>query len=114
MAQGIVAQVGGSTLWRWLSREAICPWRYGSWIFPRDPSSPPRPVWVPMRFKEDPAVLHSRQQNRLVNDFAGLTDFYLLEQRASVLRMHPNAPAALKVIDREQRIRAVDSVRWKA
>ena len=57
---------------------------------------------------------HSRQQNRFVDDFAGLTDFYLSEQCAGVLRMHPNAPAALKVIDREQRIRAVDSVRWKA
>jgi hypothetical protein len=38
VAEGIVAQVSGSTLWRWLSREALCPWRYRSWIFPRDPN----------------------------------------------------------------------------
>ena len=38
VAEGIVAQVSGSTLWRWFSREALCPWRYRSWIFPRDPN----------------------------------------------------------------------------
>jgi hypothetical protein len=35
--QGIVASVSGATLWRWLSQDAIRPWRYRSWIFPRDP-----------------------------------------------------------------------------
>ena len=34
--RGIVAQVSGATLWRWLSEDAIKPWRYRSWIFPRD------------------------------------------------------------------------------
>lgn len=37
MNRGIVAQVSGMTLWRWLSQDAIKPWRYRSWIFPRDP-----------------------------------------------------------------------------
>jgi hypothetical protein len=36
MAQGIVAEVSGTTLWRWLSADALRPWRYRSWIFPRD------------------------------------------------------------------------------
>lgn len=36
--RGIVAQVSGATLWRWLSEDAIKPWRYRSWIFPRDPN----------------------------------------------------------------------------
>jgi hypothetical protein len=35
--QGWVAQISGATIWRWLSRDALCPWRYRSWIFPRDP-----------------------------------------------------------------------------
>lgn len=35
--QGIVASISGATLWRWLSQDAIRPWRYRSWIFPRDP-----------------------------------------------------------------------------
>src|SRR3981081_3553646 len=37
MAQGIVGQVSGTTLWRWLSADALRPWRHRSWIFPRDP-----------------------------------------------------------------------------
>lgn len=35
--QGLVASIGNSTLWRWLSQDAIRPWRFRSWIFPRDP-----------------------------------------------------------------------------
>jgi len=37
MAQGILAQVSGTTLWRWLSADALRPWQHRSWIFPRDP-----------------------------------------------------------------------------
>ncbi len=35
--RGLVATVGGTTLWRWLHRDAIRPWRHRSWLFPRDP-----------------------------------------------------------------------------
>lgn len=28
MAQGIVAQVSGTTLWRWLSADALRPWQH--------------------------------------------------------------------------------------
>jgi hypothetical protein len=35
--RGIVASISGSTVWRWLSEDAIRPWCYRSWIFPRDP-----------------------------------------------------------------------------
>ena len=35
--RGIVANIGNTTLWRWLSEDAIKPWRNRSWIFPRDP-----------------------------------------------------------------------------
>ena len=34
---GIVASISGTTIWRWLSSEAIKPWQHRSWIFPRDP-----------------------------------------------------------------------------
>lgn len=37
MAQGLVAEISGTTLWRWLSADALRPWRHRSWIFPRDP-----------------------------------------------------------------------------
>jgi hypothetical protein len=35
--QGIVASISGTTIWRWLSTDAIKPWQHRSWIFPRDP-----------------------------------------------------------------------------
>jgi len=35
--QGIVASISGKTVWRWLSKDAIRPWCYRSWIWPRDP-----------------------------------------------------------------------------
>ena len=37
ISSGIVAQISGTTLWRWLNADAIRPWQYRSWIFPRDP-----------------------------------------------------------------------------
>src|SRR5579863_7232303 len=37
-ARGIVADISGTTIWRWLSEDAIRPWRHRSWIFPRDPN----------------------------------------------------------------------------
>ena len=36
LGRGIVAQISGVTLWRWLSADALQPWRHRSWIFPRD------------------------------------------------------------------------------
>jgi transposase len=37
VAQGIAAAISASTVWRWLAREAIKPWQFRSWLFPRDP-----------------------------------------------------------------------------
>lgn len=37
VSRGIVAQISGSTVWRWLHEDAIKPWQFRSWIFPRDP-----------------------------------------------------------------------------
>jgi hypothetical protein len=36
--RGVVASIGQTTLWRWLSEDAIRPWHHRSWIFPRDPA----------------------------------------------------------------------------
>jgi hypothetical protein len=38
VAQGLAAHISGTTLWRWLSQDALRPWRHRSWIFPRDPA----------------------------------------------------------------------------
>lgn len=37
VGRGLVASIGRTTLWRWLSEDAIRPWYHRSWIFPRDP-----------------------------------------------------------------------------
>ena len=37
VTRGIVEQISGVTVWRWLSQDAIKPWQHRSWIFPRDP-----------------------------------------------------------------------------
>ena len=38
LAAGIVAEISGMTIWRWLREDAIRPWNHRSWIFPRDPA----------------------------------------------------------------------------
>ena len=38
LGRGLVASISDATLWRWLSQDAIRPWSYRSWIFPRDPA----------------------------------------------------------------------------
>ena len=35
--RGVVASIGQTTIWRWLSEDAIRPWSHRSWVFPRDP-----------------------------------------------------------------------------
>ena len=37
LAAGIVADISGVTIWRWLHEDALRPWSRRSWIFPRDP-----------------------------------------------------------------------------
>ena len=35
LAHGIVAQISGATIWRWLHQDALRPWTRKSWVFPR-------------------------------------------------------------------------------
>jgi len=37
VARDIVEAISVTTVWRWLSEDALRPWTYRSWIFPRDP-----------------------------------------------------------------------------
>ena len=43
---GIVASISGTTIWRWLSSDAIKPWQHRSWIFSRDPDFGPKAARV--------------------------------------------------------------------
>ena len=36
--RGIVCSISGTTVWRYLAEDAIRPWAWRSWIFPRDPN----------------------------------------------------------------------------
>lgn len=38
LRRGLVASISETTIWRWLSEDAIKPWTHRSWIFPRDPA----------------------------------------------------------------------------
>ncbi|MBY0307246.1 MAG: hypothetical protein K2Q09_00745 [Phycisphaerales bacterium] len=38
-----VTEASATTIWRWLSEDAIKPWQVRSWLFVRDPASPQRP-----------------------------------------------------------------------
>jgi hypothetical protein len=40
VAQNIAEQVSAATVRRWLARDAIKPWQFRSWLFPRDPDFP--------------------------------------------------------------------------
>ena len=42
VARGIVAQISGTTVWRWLHEDALRPWYHRSWIYPRDPDFQPK------------------------------------------------------------------------
>lgn len=44
--RGIVATISNSTIWRWLDEDAIRPWTFRSWIFPRDPDFEPKAARV--------------------------------------------------------------------
>ena len=37
ISRGIVADIGGTIIWRWLHEDAIKPWTHRSWVFLRDP-----------------------------------------------------------------------------
>ena len=38
IARDIVETISVTTVWRWLKEDALRPWTYRSWIFPRDPA----------------------------------------------------------------------------
>lgn len=44
--RGLIAQISGMTIWRWLEEDAIKPWTHRSWIFPRAPDFQPKAARV--------------------------------------------------------------------
>lgn len=72
--QGLVAQISGATIWRWLSADAIRPWRHRCWIFPRDPQFAQKAGvildlyqrhWQGQRLKDDEYVLSTDEKTSI-------------------------------------------------
>ena len=79
---GIVASISGATVWRWLSADAIRPWCYRSWIWPRDPL-----------FEEKAGVVLDLY-HRLWNGIPLLPDEYVVcsDEKTSIQARHRLAP----------------------
>ena len=83
----MVAEISGATLWRWLDHDALRPWRYRSWIFPRDP-----------KFAEKAGRVLDLYEGRWERKPLGPKDFVLsADEKTSIqarLRCHPSLPPA--------------------
>lgn len=86
ISRGLVASISGTTIWQWLSEDAIRPWRHRSWIFPRAP---------------DFAATAGRVLDLYARRFEGQplkTGEYVIssDEKTSIqarIRCHPTAPA---------------------
>ncbi len=87
MAHGLVAQISGTTLWRWLSQDALRPWRHRCWIFPRDPA-----------FAIKASRILDLYQRRWQDKALGPRDYVLCaDEKTSIQarrRKHPSLPPA--------------------
>ncbi|MCA1705173.1 MAG: hypothetical protein LC808_18710 [Actinobacteria bacterium] len=54
VTRGIAADISGTTIWRWLSEDAIRPWRSRSWIVIRDRSAGPAAPQPARRVASEP------------------------------------------------------------
>ena len=73
-AEGLVDAVSASTVRRWLAEDAIKPWQYRSWIFPRDPEFAAKAarvldlyerVWEGRDLAEDEYVISADEKSQL-------------------------------------------------
>lgn len=83
--QGLVAEISGTTIWRWLSEDALRPWAHRSWIFPRDPD-----------FERKAAVVLDLYARRFKGRRLGLGEYVLCaDEKTSIqarIRRHESAP----------------------
>ncbi len=85
--QGIVAEISGTTIWRWLDQDALRPWTHRSWIFPRDPD-----------FAAKAGVVLDLYARRYQGQLLGLGEYVLCaDEKTSIqarVRRHPSLPAS--------------------
>jgi len=84
--EGLVPAISSSTVRRWLHADAIKPWRYRSWIFPRDPDFAAKAarvldlyarMWDGVRLGPDDYVISADEKSQL----------------QALRRRHPSRPA---------------------
>jgi hypothetical protein len=72
--RGLVAEISGATIWRWLAADAIRPWTHRSWIFPRDPDFPTKAgrvldlyarTWQRKRLRPDDYVISADEKTSI-------------------------------------------------
>lgn len=83
--RGLVAQISGTTIWRWLNEDAIRPWQHRSWIFPRDP-----------QFELKAGRVLDLYQGRWKGQALGSDEFVIsADEKTSIqarVRLHPTLP----------------------
>jgi len=83
--RGIAASISGTTVWRWLNEDALKPWQYRSWIFPRDPD-----------FQEKAGVVLDLYQRIWNGQVLGKDEYVIsADEKTSIQarrRIHPTAP----------------------
>lgn len=74
VAEGLAVSVSASTVRRWLHDDAIRPWQYRSWIFPRDPAFASKAarvldlydrVWEGVELGDDEYVISADEKSQL-------------------------------------------------
>jgi hypothetical protein len=87
IGRGLVAEISGTTIWRWLAEDAIRPWAHRSWIFPRAPDFEPKAARV--------LDLYARQWQ---GEALGGDDYVVCaDEKTSIqarCRCHPTLPPA--------------------
>lgn len=71
---GVEASISSTTIWRWLSEDAIRPWQHRCWIFPRDPQFAEKAgrildlyerTWMGRQLKDDEFVLSADEKTSI-------------------------------------------------
>ncbi len=85
--EATVAEISGTTIWRWLDQDALRPWTHRSWIFPRDPD-----------FAAKAGVVLDLYARRYQGQLLGLGEYVLCaDEKTSVqarVRCHPSLAAS--------------------
>lgn len=76
LSLGLVAEISGVTIWRWLREDAIRPWSRRSWVFPRDPA-----------FREKAAVVLDLYHGLWEGEELGPEDFVLSADEKTQLQI---------------------------